>query len=865
MSARTNRISITLAGVPLFALFALQMVLAQNVPLLPSPMPVPDQLSAPPEAPALPSQVAATSVKTAAVAEAITTIATDKSEYTIFEPVWFSVHSDLDAGELTITITRQGEFITYVYVYELAPGVYESLWEVPFDAREDTYTASVYQPVHALATGLQVVPPPLASTTFLVYRPAPEYPCATPVWESTYAHFSQGTRDGVQIIQPDPDGKDDAALMCGTEVWESPGEQAMAEAASQDSAAAPRLKIIPLGTYTSKEYYFGSIYKIVTQPLLVADVPPTATLELWARSRYDDSSDWGEWTRFEAPDAALPPGQFFQFEIRMLPDPFDRSPVVHSVYFCLDEEFYPTETPTPTDIPTTPTPTPEPTLTESPTPTPSPSPSQVLPTISPSPSPTDEPSTPTPTMTPTLTPTLTPEPTPSPTDEPTTPTPSVSPSPTPSPSPSQPLPTTSPSPSPTETQWPTATGTPSPTPSATETSVPTDSPTPTLTLTPEPTATESPTPEPTPSPTEKPGKIVFDFASEDESAWVFKYALPLTIPTSSTLMEPPGYLRIQATDNQRNFGYWESPEIVFVRPGQEADAARQGAVPLSLSSETGYPALLVKYRVVSDQTDPSRCPQMRLRATGGDFQQSDLLVIHSTYGGEFSPTAEGKEYSLLFFPNPSQERFRFQFDLLNFDKYDAPDGILDLDWVEISAVESANQPELTRETHLTFATGNACWERKTAAEFTAAAFGFDPNNGGAITLSPGGNNFAYGYWGSCCPVVCMDTSKTYYVRFQVRSSLDPEQRDRVPSFRCRLNSTNYQGCAYAHLNSKESADRMPTFTEPVNYWVCFQPDATMQDQGLLVSFDLVAFDATDDLNAILYLDEVEVFSAPQRY
>lgn len=818
---------------------------------MPFATPIPFLLAAPPEAP------------TPAEKAAIVTISTDKPEYTIFNPVWITVNSDMSSEELMVVITRQGEYIDTLYLYELMPTVYETLWEVPFDALADTYTASVYQAVYATSEDpvaqLQMATPALATTIFIVYRPSPEYPCATPVWESTYAHFSQGTRDGVQIIQPDPDGRDDAALMCGTEVWESPGEQAMAEAASQDSAAAPRLKFIPLGTYTSKEYYFGSIYKIVTQPLLVADVPPTATLELWARSRYNDSSDWGEWTRFEAPDAALPPGQFFQFEIRMLPDPFDRSPVVHSVYFCLDEEFYPTETPTPTDEPTTPTPTPtpEPTLTESPTPTPSPSPSQVLPTISPSPSPTDEPSTPTPTMTPTLTPTLTPEPTPSPTDEPTTPTPTETETPTPSPSPSQPLPTSTIEP--TETAHPSPSATPTPTPSITPTLEPS------LTPTPEPTATESPTPEPTPSPTQKPGKIVFDFSSEDEAAWVFKYALPLTIPTSSTLMEPPGYLRIQATDNQQNFGYWESPEIVFVRPGEELEALGQGAVPLSLSSETGYPALLVKYRVLSDQTDPSRCPQMRLRATGGDFQQSDLLVVNSTYGGEFSPPTGGKEYSLIFFPNPTQERFRFQFDMLNFDKYDAPDGILDLDWVEISAIESYNQPELTREALLTFATGNACWERKTAAEFTPAVFGFDPSNGGAITLSPGGKNFAYGYWGSCCPVVCMDASKTYYVRFQVRSSLNVEQRDRVPSFRCRLNSTNYQGCTYAHLNSKESANRMPTQTQPVDYWVCFQPDATMQNQGLLASFDLVAFDPADDLEAILYLDEVEVFSAPQRY
>lgn len=715
---------------------------------------------------AAPQSLAAPAAPSSSAAVAALEVVTDKASYGIFDQVLITVHDD-PGFSISGYIQLDMNVVVYLSFTQTGSGIYTSSWDVPYDAEVGVYTVTVSN----VASEAPPDPSPQgladeATTTFEVVRTSVYYPCATPAYETEYADFAQGTRTGIQILSPDPDGYDDGALMLGG------GGPVAAPPDSRKPA------VLASGEYLSKEYTFYA-YKTVSMPVVVADVPPTATLTMEARTRYDDATEWTEWLPFQDPADTIPPGQYFQFRIQMDPDPLSRSPVVHSVWFCLDT-FYPTETPTPT--------------------------------------PTDEP-TPTPTAT-------------------------VWPSPTFTPPPTQPVPPTA---------------TPTVTPSETPTSTPTPSPSPSLTLTP------TDTPTPSPSPTGVQGKITFDFVSQLEPAWVYKYAPPLTIPTSSTLSEPPGFLRIQATDNQANFGYWESPEVVLSRQAEYPESVSKDALVLQVP-ETGPPALLVKYRVFSDQTDPRTCPQLRMRTTGGDFQQSDLLVANSSFGGDFSPTPAGRDYSLLFFPNPEQEQFRFQFDMLNFDPSDADHGILDLDLVEISVVDPLDQPQLIREVLLTFAGGPGCWEQKTAPGiFDEPEFGFDPSDGGAITLSPGGSAQAYGYWCSRCPVTCLDPERTYFVRFQVRSSLSGEGRDQVPSFRVRVNESDFQGCAYTHYTSKVPSDRMPTVEGPTQYYVSFQPDESMASRGLILSFDLLSFDPTDDLNAVLYLEEVEVFSAPQRY
>lgn len=154
----------------------------------------------------------------------------------------------------------------------------------------------------------------------------------------------------------------------------------------------------------------------------------------------------------------------------------------------------------------------------------------------------------------------------------------------------------------------------------------------------------------------------FDFES-DNQGWIFSSEVaPYTPPVAPDIA---GGLALQSTNNFNTFGYWANDDVL-----------------------TGIDSTLlysIKFRVKSNQTDPSRSPELRIRAYDDSYQLTTAKGAKSLDDGSDSPEISGKNYILFYQPMSAIDgsTLGLAFDLINFDSTDAPDGILFLDSVQI--------------------------------------------------------------------------------------------------------------------------------------------------------------------------------------
>lgn len=350
-------------------------------------------------------------------------------------------------------------------------------------------------------------------------------------------------------------------------------------------------------------------------------------------------------------------------------------------------------------------------------------------------------------------------------------------------------------------------------------------------------------------PATEPMPFAFDFPKGDPEGWTFATAPPLTAPTSSTLAAPPGFLRHRATDNESNFGYWESPVLP---PANDA--------PSILTALDSPQLLLADWRVHSDENNGALVPELRLRLSTIDQQRSDALAIFSHLEGYYSPPPGGRDYLQIVGDRNGGANFRAAFDLLNFDPQNAPDSALDLDSVHFEMLDWASL-DLRAETSISFAEGPNQWLPVVTTAFESPEFSFYSESGGtgALRISSKGQPNVFGYWSSVEPVLTLEAGRIYFVQFTVRSSITDSEPHRLSSFRLRCNTENLRCAAMARL-SLDGAD-IPTIDKPVVYTVALHAAPELDRQGLLLAFDLMSFDPTADLDAILLLDRVDILSA----
>lgn len=112
------------------------------------------------------------------------------------------------------------------------------------------------------------------------------------------------------------------------------------------------------------------------------------------------------------------------------------------------------------------------------------------------------------------------------------------------------------------------------------------------------------------------------------------------------------------------FGFWQTPLLEFLD--------EDGSMRSELRSDHLY---VLKARVGSDESDPTRVPDFRLRLTSGGSDESSLLVIAGLNqdAANAPTTIGGKEYTVYYRPSNDEvarQGVRFAFDLIHFDPND---------------------------------------------------------------------------------------------------------------------------------------------------------------------------------------------------
>lgn len=348
---------------------------------------------------------------------------------------------------------------------------------------------------------------------------------------------------------------------------------------------------------------------------------------------------------------------------------------------------------------------------------------------------------------------------------------------------------------------------------------------------------------------------------DDTEGWQSFSFLDFPPPTFGNRTGEPGTLDMTANTNVNQVGIWQSPAFEIVAPGEPARDA--DAIPLM--GTIGSTIFSSTYTVMTDEPDQVLVPQIRVRTTADNSQQSEVLSIESHYDGAFSPTVAGRDYTLLFRPSATSPIFRFQFDMLNFYPLDSATATVMLDYVTIQPMPSTLLDGATSERVYDFVGDQDGWNSFTmGSNFSEPAFAYDSANSRlGIEIADTGD-FQFGFWGSTIdpannvPIVA---DRLYGAVYSVGTNIaDPDQ---VPEFRLRLNESLFRVSQYTNIASTGTADNVPTTDGPKDYMVFFPVNMGV-GRELLCSFDLLTDPSADNVlvGGSIFVERVEVFSAP---
>lgn len=272
---------------------------------------------------------------------------------------------------------------------------------------------------------------------------------------------------------------------------------------------------------------------------------------------------------------------------------------------------------------------------------------------------------------------------------------------------------------------------------------------------------------------------------------------------------------------------------------------------------TGFPAdTLIRARyTVESSIDASRTPAFRVRAFERNFTQTAWAMFTSATGAN-SPTPQGRDYDLVYRTSPfGTGTQRFAFDVIHFIPEDAF-GSVTLKALTVTASplgETNRRPEAV----YTFDNGTEGWEtRNGGSAFRIPDY---PTAPGWIGISPAGRLDSFGFWKSPA-VIPADSARIYIVKFTVDSDVPSNKKSKVPTFRLRVNESNFDAATGLDVPSHSNAERSPTDGAPQQYTVYFRPSGSTTNARLVISFDLFHVMPSDDGDATVRLQEVSVDS-----
>lgn len=161
----------------------------------------------------------------------------------------------------------------------------------------------------------------------------------------------------------------------------------------------------------------------------------------------------------------------------------------------------------------------------------------------------------------------------------------------------------------------------------------------------------------------------------EANGWESSAAMALPFASPDFGQSPMG-IELSPGGRQNVFGFWQTPLLEL--------PADDGSMSTELRSDRLYELTV---RVGSNETDPLRVPDFRLRLTSGQNNESALLTIAGTTADAAVPptTIAGKTYTLYYRPTNekvAREGVRFAFDLIHFNERDNSNATLFLQDVQ---------------------------------------------------------------------------------------------------------------------------------------------------------------------------------------
>jgi 6-phosphogluconolactonase (cycloisomerase 2 family) len=329
-------------------------------------------------------------------------------------------------------------------------------------------------------------------------------------------------------------------------------------------------------------------------------------------------------------------------------------------------------------------------------------------------------------------------------------------------------------------------------------------------------------------------------------------SVPGVFDVPESWVMPDGSLALRPTSTTNCFGFWQSPVDALMVVPYSVYRARF-AVRASNAGSSEGPELVI--------------PTLRLRTNAQTLQQADTLVLNSTPGG-FLKTTEVPSTFTLFFELPISSCSREEemddvfcsLDLMAFNG-EADIGttyVLSRVLVDRLPVECFDVEEVVRDYE--FSDDAEGWTYGGApGVFAMPQCSHVP---GALLISAAGKTNCFGFWNSD-PADAVTTSgeAIYRATFYVRTN-QPD-RWRVPTFRLRLGTSRSELITTHEIISANDSEMSPYYdsTDPAyqfEYPVYLYKPETAEPLNLLLAFDLLNFDETDDANTLLILDRVRL-------
>ncbi len=313
---------------------------------------------------------------------------------------------------------------------------------------------------------------------------------------------------------------------------------------------------------------------------------------------------------------------------------------------------------------------------------------------------------------------------------------------------------------------------------------------------------------------------------------------------------PDGSLALRPTSTSNCFGFWQSPVDALM------------VVPYSV-----YRARYVIRASNSGPLNPERLPGLRLRTNAQTLQPANTLVLNSAPDGLLMTMSDPTTFTLFFEPpisscsrEETMDDVFCSLDLMAFNEEDDMDTtyVLSRMLVDRLPVECFDVEEVMRDYE--FAEDAEGWTYGGApGVFEMPQFSLVPE---ALLISAQGETNCFGFWNSDPEdVVTSTAAELYRATFYVRT--DQPDRWLVPTFRLRLGTSLNRLITTQEILSANDSEMSPYYdsSDPARqfeYPVYLYKPETPEPLNLLLAFDLLAFDETDDADTLLILDRVRL-------